>query len=62
MFSSKKALERRLSKAGCEFVRHGGKHDIWRNREMGKNIIVSHGGVKSKKTYLRIMKQAGIKD
>ena len=28
-------LLRRLEKAGCEFVRHGGKHDWYRNPKTG---------------------------
>ena len=28
-------LIRRLEEAGCEFVRHGGKHDWYRNAKTG---------------------------
>ncbi len=59
MFITKKKLEQQLQKAGCERVRRGGKHDIWRAPN-GKNFPISHAGVKSKVTYKKIMKQAGI--
>ena len=30
-------LVRRLEKAGCEMVRHGGKHDIYHNPASGRS-------------------------
>ncbi|WHZ19781.1 MAG: hypothetical protein OJF55_001930 [Rhodanobacteraceae bacterium] len=29
-------LLRRLTEGGCELMRHGGRHDIWRNPKTGQ--------------------------
>lgn len=34
------ALIRELEKAGCEFVRHGGQHDLYRNPANGRQAPV----------------------
>lgn len=34
----KKDLEKRLSKLGWQFLRHGGKHDYWTNGEVHEAI------------------------
>ncbi len=60
MIVKKRALEKQLRAAGCVFVRHGGKHDIWLNPETDIPFTIPRSGVKTRKIYLNIMKQAGI--
>ena len=36
-------LEKHLKAHGCHFDHHGGRHDIWRNPENGKQSAVPRG-------------------
>ena len=33
-------LKRLLKKAGCVFLRHGGRHDVWINTKNGKKSLI----------------------
>ena len=37
-------LYRKLKKAGCFLLRHGGRHDIWLNPANGKSVAVPRHG------------------
>lgn len=37
-------LYRKLKKAGCFLLRHGGRHDIWSNPANGKSAVVPRHG------------------
>jgi len=37
-------LYRKLKKAGCFLLRHGGRHDIWSNPANGKSAVVLRHG------------------
>ncbi|WP_337177428.1 type II toxin-antitoxin system HicA family toxin [Paludisphaera sp.] len=36
----RQALIRELERAGCEFARHGGRHDVYRNPANGRQAPV----------------------
>lgn len=56
-------LVKKLSQAGCEFVRQaGGSHEIWRNPETnGVSVIPHHPREISKKTLNKILRELGLK-
>lgn len=57
-------LLKMIKKSGrCEFVRHGADHDIWRNKESGKEFSVPRHKRKEMKagTAVSILKDAGLK-
>ena len=62
MFKSYKAMQRLLHRHGCEHVRNGANHALWKNPKTGQRILLSYGGVKTRRVYLNILKQAGIED
>jgi predicted RNA binding protein YcfA (HicA-like mRNA interferase family) len=53
-------LKQMLRGAGCEYVRDGGAHEIWRNRFGKRFPIPRHPGDLAKGTLAKIIKQAGV--
>lgn len=54
-------LLKRLRRAGCSLVRHGKKHDIWKNPLNGQQTSVPrHSGEIPNGTYNGILRQLGI--
>lgn len=51
---------RRLTDAGCEFVRHGGRHDIYRNPATGLPAPVPHHREISDSLVRLIERQLGV--
>ena len=51
-----------LLKNGCELIKHGANHDIWKNNKTGVSFTVPRHGSKEvpKGTELKIKKSAGI--
>ena len=54
---------RLVKKNGCEFVRHGTKHDIWRNPKTGGRAQISRHQTEELRTGTaeRILKDLGLK-
>jgi len=52
-----------LKKAGCYFVRHGGRYDIWYSPKTGNEIQVERHESKEVRTGTlnKILKDAGLK-
>ena len=61
MYRSKRDVTKLLKKHGYEFLRQGGKHEIWWHPETKKKVPVWHAGVDSKEVFLRMCKRLGIK-
>jgi hypothetical protein len=61
MFKTKKQMRRLLTRHGCSFDHQGGNHEWWYSPLSKQVFALSHGGIKSRKIYLEILKQAGIK-
>lgn len=55
-------LVKLMQVAGCKFINHGKRHDIWINPVTGEYIIVPRHGSKEvpKGTERDILKKAGI--
>jgi len=49
-----------LEKAGFQFHRHGGNHDLYRNPQTGKQIPVKRHNF-DKETAAYILREAGLK-
>jgi len=56
----RRELIRRLEEAGCELVRHGANHDIYRNPANGRQTAVPRHGEIDDTLYRMICKQLGI--
>lgn len=56
-------VEKKLKKAGCYIVRHGGNHPIWFSPLTGRSFPVSHHKSEEAKTgtLKSISKQSGVK-
>ncbi|MCG8444563.1 MAG: type II toxin-antitoxin system HicA family toxin [Hyphomicrobiales bacterium] len=53
-------VKRRLTEAGCTFVRQGrGDHEIWYSPIINRHITVD-SGIKSRHTANETLKQAGL--
>ena len=54
---------RYIKSKGCEFVRHGSDHDIWRNPKTGGTAPIPRHQTKELSTGIanRIMKDLGLK-
>ena len=53
-------LIRRLEEAGCEFVRHGGRHDIYRNPATGQSAPVPRHREVGESLARQIERQLGV--
>jgi N-acyl-L-homoserine lactone synthetase len=62
MFKTKREMERLLKRHGCRIVRQGNNHEIWESPITNARFPLSRGGVSSRRTYLSLLKQAGIED
>lgn len=62
MFKTKKQMQRLLKKHGCVFDHQGGNHEWWYSPKTQHVFALSHSGIKSKKIYKEILKQAGIEE
>lgn len=58
----RQAFIRELEAAGCEFVRHGKKHDIYRNKATGQQAPVPRHSEIADTLCRIIRKQLGIAD
>jgi predicted RNA binding protein YcfA (HicA-like mRNA interferase family) len=56
-------LIRRVKRAGCVMVKHGGRHDIWENPANGKrSSIPRHKAEMKPGIYHAILKELGLGD
>lgn len=54
------ALKKKLTKAGCQFVRSGkGDHDVWYSPITQRRFVVDQA-IKSRHTANAVLKQAGL--
>jgi mRNA interferase HicA len=53
-------LQRELTKAGCIFVRHGARHDLWMNPRNGQKASVPRHVEVKNTTAAQIKKDLGI--
>lgn len=60
MYKNYREVSKLLRQHGCEQVRKS-KHRVWYSPMTRKNFTVPHIGVKDRKLFLQILKQAGIK-
>lgn len=61
-YKTKGEVNRFLVGHGCELISNKGKHEKWQNKSTGKRFPVPRNGVNAEKTWLNILKQAGISD
>ena len=56
-------LKRKLRKAGCQFYREGGRHEIWINPKTGVTFALSRHDHEEEATGTlnRILKDCGLK-
>ncbi|HVL81079.1 MAG TPA: type II toxin-antitoxin system HicA family toxin [Actinomycetota bacterium] len=58
--TKRRDLGAHLRASGCELVRHGGRHDIWRNMETDKRSSVPRHTDIPRTTAAEICKQLGV--
>ena len=56
----RRAFVRELQRAGCEFVRHGGRHDLYRNPATGRQAPVPRHGELPESLCRLIRRQLGL--
>ncbi len=56
----RKELIRQLTEAGCEFVRHGGRHDVYRNPANGRKQPVPRHSEVNEHLARHIKKHLGL--
>jgi mRNA interferase HicA len=54
------ALIKHLSRHGCEIVREGGRHSIWKNRHTGEMAAVPHHNEIKELMVRKICRDLGI--